>query len=359
MKRTLTLLSLILAGCATRDDHARAPRELLPDPTFTQWFHIRGLGLPTDDGGVHGVFRSSPAKSGTPVWTLAQWASKHSLADTAVTRQTQLAKDRFQIANPSKRVIVDSRRGEIELGLFASACYDRPRQKNEPWPHLLASTALTDTRYPADFCRVEQMQRLEVSMACRLTEFADKHPDPDPDLHAAQFQLFLYVQNLTQGDDGFGDMLWFGIPVFDNRVPLKEETYQRDGGKPDASGKFIYSLPSKACIAAGEGFVKNGLLLAGKDARWVDIRVNAAPWIVYAFKLARKNGYLAKTELKDLYVSGLNFGWEMPGTYDAVMQVRGFSLLATSKPLPPSPTIQPSAAREDAPPPAPLPAVQP
>ncbi len=329
----------LLAGCATRKDAPDAPRELLPDPTYSKWFEIRGLGLPDDDGKVKGVFRTA-GKVGAPVWGIGQWASKHSLANSAITRQTQLDAQRFELVNPSKSVRVDCRRGEIELALFASACYDHARQKNESWPHLLAEAALTDTRYPSAVCRIDQMKRLDVSMACRLAAFADKHPQADPDLHAAQFQLFLYVQNLTQGDDGFGDMFWFGIPVFDNRYPVKEEKYQRDGGKADASGKFIYSLPSKAFLATNPAFVKNGRLLAGKDARWVDVKVDVAPWIAYAFKLARKHGYLATTDFKDLYVSGLNFGWEMPGTYDAAMQVRGLSLRVTpnrSAPLPPQP----------------------
>ena len=111
-------------------------------------------------------------------------------------------------------------------------------------------------------------------------------------MHAAQFQLFLYVQNLNTQSPGYGDMLWFGVPIFDNRRPSKEETYQRDGGKPDASGKFIYSLPSKACQPEGQTFFKNGIIAADQDARWTTIRINAAPWMVYAYKLARQNGYL-------------------------------------------------------------------
>ncbi len=345
---------LLLSGCALRPDGAGVPRELLPDPTYAKWFNLRGLGQPDDDGKVKGVFRTSGAV-GAPVWTLAQWASKHSFADPSVTHQAQLGTHRFEIANPSKRVVVDSRRGELELGLFASACYDRPRQKGESWPHLLASAALTDTRYPSYTCRVESLQRLDVSLSCRLDSFMDKNPRPDPNLHAAQFQLFLYVQNLTKGDDGFGDMLWFGIPIFDNRYPLKEESYQRDGGKAGASGKFIYSLPGKVCLVNSQGFVEGRRLLAGKDARWVDIRVDVAPWLKHAYALARKNGYLATTELKDLYVSGLNIGWEMPGTYDAVMRLRDFSLKATPQPSVPLSPVQPLAAREGSTPAAPLP----
>lgn len=333
----LLCFCLLLVGCAAHTDTdpngPAASRELLPDPAFAKGFHIRGLGHSADDSQEKGVFRTSEP-SGEPSWTLAQWASKHSLADPAVTRQMPLDAHTFAITNASKRVVVDTRRGAIELGLFASACYDRPRRTGESWPHLLASAALTDPRHPSDTCRVAALKRLDVSMACRLIEFADKNPGANPSLHAAQFQLFLYVQNLTPGDDGFGDMLWFGVPVFDNRRPQKEETHQRDSGKADASGKFIYSLASQACQPHGQTFFKGGRVAADLDARWTRIQVDAAPWIVRAFTLARKNGYLAKTELKDLYVSGLNFGWEMPGTYDAVMQVRGFSLRATPLPSP-------------------------
>ena len=330
--RVLLFFCILFAGCATNPNGAAAPHNLLPDPTFSQWLSIRGLGQPDDDGEIKGVFRTANPV-GAPVWTIAQWASKFSLADQTVTQQRQLDAFRFQAANPSKRVTVDCRHGEIDLGLFASACYDQPRRAGERWPHLLAQTTLTDTRYPSRSCRLAEIQRLDVALSCRLESFADKHPGANPKLHAAQFQLFLIVQNLTRGDDGYGDMMWFGIPIFDNRYPVKAESFSRDGGKPDASGKFIYSLDGKTCLVDGKGFFKNEKLLAGKDARWVDLRVNVAPWIEYAFRLAQKNGFLRTTELGDLYVSGLNLGWEMPGAYDAVMQVRDFSLTSTPKPL--------------------------
>lgn len=321
---------LLLVGCVTQNP-ARGTQELLPDPSFAQWFTLNGLGQPWDDGKPQGVFRSTSEKVGAPVWTLAQWASKHNLADVAVTRQTQLGPHRFQIANPSKRVTVDTRSGEIELALFASACYERPRQKNEPWPHLLASTALTDVRHPEDRCRIESMKRLDVSIDCRLTVFTDRQPNADPTLHAAQFQLFLYVQNLNTESTGYGDMLWFGLPIFDNRRATCDERYQRDGGKPGASNKFIYMVPSDACQPKGSTFFKQGKIAADPDADWTAIRADVLPWVLRAYTLARKAGYLATTNPSDLYVSGLNFGWEMPGAYDAAMQVRGFSIRRTGE----------------------------
>lgn len=330
-------LCLLLVGCATHAYDPYAPHNLLPDPTFSKWLSLRGLGQPDDDGEIKGVFRTADPV-GAPVWTLGQWASKMSLADSSVTRQKQLDAHRFEIANPTKRVEVDCRKGEVALGLFASACYGHPRQAGESWPHLLMQTDLTNVRFPADSCRVANLKRLDIALSCRLEAFADRQPGADPQLHAAQFQLFLYVQNLSRDSDGYGDMLWFGIPVFDNRHAVSEEHASRDGGKADASGKFIFSMPSKAFMVDGKGFFKNGQIQAGPDTRWVEVRVNTAPWIDYAFKLAQRSGFLKTTEYKDLYVSGLNVGWEMPGTYDAVMRVRDFSLVATPRPpVPPKP----------------------
>jgi len=333
--RVILCSCLLLAGCATHSYDPTAPYSLLPDPTFSKWLSIRGLGQPDDDGEIKGIFRTAD-QVGAPVWTLGQWASKISLADTSVTRQRQLDTDRFEIANPTKRVEVDCRKGEVVLGLFASACYDHPRQAGENWPHLLAQADLTNVRFPSDSCRLAHLKRLDVALSCRLDAFADRQPDANPQLHAAQFQLFLYVQNLSRDSIGYGDMLWFGIPVFDNRSPAPDEHYSRDGGKADASGKFIFSMPSKAFVVDGKGFFKNGRIQAGPDTRWVEVRVNAAPWIEYAFKLAQHNGFLKTTAYNDLYVSGLNIGWEMPGAYDAVMRTRNFSLVATPRSPAPS-----------------------
>ena len=321
----------LLAGCVTQD-LPRDVGELLPDPTFSQWFHIKGLGQPWDDGKPQGIFRSSAELLGTPVWGLAQWAAPPSLADPAATRQYRSGADTFVISNASKRVTVDSRRGEIELAVSASACHERPRRRNEPWPHLLAEAPLTDKRHPSEACRVEAMTRLDVSLDCCLAAFEDRHPDANPSLHAAQFQLFLYVQNLNTESPGYGDMLWFGIPVFDNRRPgAPGEHYQRDGGKPDASSKFIYAMPASACQPNGNTFFKNGAPAA--SPAWTAIRADVLPFIRRACTLAREGGYLAATDPADLYVSGLNIGWEMPGTYDAAMRIRRFSISRTAKKL--------------------------
>jgi len=321
----ITLLLLLICGCATTK--LIPDRELIEDPLFSHWFNIRGLGGDVDDGKVQAVFPSSEL-IGKPSWAIAQWGSRYNFADPKVTEKKQLSTNIFQLQNRSKRFTVNSKKGEIEMGLFASNCYDKPRIKDGYWPHLLISTPFTDVKTPSGFCKVENIKKLNLNLNCQLLRFEDHHPDPDPDLHAAQFLLHIYVQNLTKDDDGYGDMLWFGVPIFDNRHEIIEEHYSQDNGKPDASGKFIFNMEHQALRPQEATFFKDGRIEAGEKTDVVSTKVDLIPWIHYAFQLARKNGFMQTTSFRDLYVSGMNIGWEMPGTYDGIMRVSDLSVIA-------------------------------
>jgi hypothetical protein len=324
--RTLLVLGTLLCGCAT--PKYIPDRNLIEDPHFTNWFSIRGVGGEIDDGKVQGVFPSSRESLGKPSWRIAQWGSKYNFADPAVTVKRELSKHVFQLENRSKRFTVDSRRGVVEMGLFASACYERPRSGGEYWPHLLISCPLTDTQAPGGHCRVENIKTLTLNLDCQLLHYEDKHPGADPALHAAQCLLHVVVQNLTRDDDGYGDMLWFGVPIFDNRREIIAEHFSRDGGKPDASGKFIFNMAHEALRPVNSTFYQEGQIVAGEQAPTIPTRADLIPWIQYAFQLARRNGFMQTTSYRDLHVSAVNLGWEMPGTYDATMRVSNLALIA-------------------------------
>lgn len=37
-------------------------------------------------------------------------------------------------------------------------------------------------------------------------------------------------------------------------------------------------------------------------------------------------GYFKDTDWEDLEITGMNFGWEIPGTFDAAVSIRNISL---------------------------------
>lgn len=320
------LLFALICGCATTK--TIPDRNLIEDPKFVNWFDIRGLGGDADDGANQGVFPSSRNSIGNPSWRIAQWGSKYNFADPQVTTKQEISANIFQLENRSKRFLVDSQRGMVEMGLFASTCYDLPRKQGAPWPHLLISTPFTNTRTPSGHCRVENMKKLTLNLDCQLLDYADQHPNADPSLHAAQFQVYIIVQNLTRGDDGYGDMLWFGIPIFDNRHAVIPETSFADSNKPGTAGKFIFNIAHEALRSRDATFHNDGEIITGEQSRVVPTRIDLIPWIHYAFQLARKHGFLATTSYRDLHVSAMNLGWEMTGAYDATMRVSGLGLVA-------------------------------
>jgi len=45
-----------------------------------------------------------------------------------------------------------------------------------------------------------------------------------------------------------------------------------------------------------------------------------------AIKAMKERGAFTDSEVNDFTVNGMNFGWELPGTFDVVGQFRDFSL---------------------------------
>ena len=76
---------------------------------------------------------------------------------------------------------------------------------------------------------------------------------------------------------------------------------------------------------------KNGKVYASPNAEWSYFSLDVLPMIKNALDTAHKDGYLTKTSLDQLYITGMNLGWEIPGSYDATMEVKDFSIIGTRK----------------------------
>jgi hypothetical protein len=94
----------------------------------------------------------------------------------------------------------------------------------------------------------------------------------------------------------------------------------QDAGKDDATGKFIYSI---------DGGEVNTLPL--KTKTWVTFQQDLLPYIKAGLQEAGKRGYLHDTDPGHYAVVNMNLGWEIPGTYDAAIQVRDLQIHAVLK----------------------------
>lgn len=289
---------------------ASPPVEIVRDTHFQGGFVLLdpkpGKAVPRGElGGIEAGKR--------PVWKLAQWASKYPLEN-----KPQLLPDHaVKYANEGKTVVLAPEandasdlclavNGQVEYGSHV-------RKFGENWVHLLVEQNIQDKR-PLD-----QISKMPFHFEARLNRFKRyAMPSYSPDLHAAQFQIFFTIQNINKASPEYGNYLWFGIPIYDDRNRSPEAYTAQDAGKDDATNKFIY-------IPARKVFASQSML----ERQWIVLDKDILPLLKDGLASAWQKGYLkGSTLLSDYAVSSINMGWEITGTFDVEMQVRNFSLQA-------------------------------
>jgi len=297
-------LATILALASTR---AGEERELIRDNHFQ-----RGLILWKAEPGKHVRYGELPGvdSGASPVWGLAQWSSKFPLAQTNLIGNAGGA---LVYSNAAKTVTLGApgtTSADIALAANAGVEYgSRARQSaKEPWVHLLVEQKFDS---PAPL-RDMTAAKLQVEARLLLSRLVHEE-DHTPNLHAAQFQISFTVQNRNRQSPGFGDLLWFGVPIYDNRHRFIPEFKAQDFG---GTAKFIFTPAGKAFTSA-----------SAHDGEWVVIEKDLLPLMREALETAWARGFLKNsTNRADYHLGGMNMGWELPGIFDVEMQVRNLSL---------------------------------
>jgi hypothetical protein len=130
--------------------------------------------------------------------------------------------------------------------------------------------------------------------------------------------MFLMVQNRNRQSPGFGKLVWFGIPLYDDRSRFPKEHKAQDFG---GTSMFIFTL-------GGEVFTER----SAHDREWITVDKDLRPLILEALETAWQRGFLRESrDVSDYRITGMNLGWEVPGLFDVEMQVRDLSLVVRTK----------------------------
>ena len=307
----LTTAALVILASARAAAESGVGRELIQDTHFR-----RGFVLWEAKPGQHvryGELRGLEPQA-KPVWGLAQWSSKFPLDAVALAVGTNGV---MNCSNAAKVVTVGAAgTTQVDLSFAVNSFAEygsRARQAGDPWVHLLVEQEFDSPGQLADLAAV----RLHVE--ARLLRLRNLHQgDYAPDKHAAQFQIFFTVQNRNRSSPGHGDMLWFGVPIYDNRDRFPKAFKAQDFG---GTAKFIFT-------PGGETYAQASL----HDGEWVVIGADLLPLMREALESAWSRGFLPDSkDIADYFIGGMNLGWEVPGTFDVELQVRNLSLKVTPK----------------------------
>ncbi len=355
--------AFLLFGCAACNNSTNKPDNLdeteepneemgisiLGDKKFRKGLLVRGLGKPIygDDIETFGTDAYNPMvrfdygnADLMPQWHLAQWASRYPFHDKQNTtyeikngqktfnyRFTEVERNHYLYENQSKTFEVNTRTGEYRLALKASECYHSDRVAYQEWPHLLLEQDLCT---PSDLnaaCKISDSKTIRVKIDAKINEFVDHMGDrADYGLHSAMCLFYLYVANYDETARNFTDMLWFGIPIFDNRYVFSEEASFPDAGsKESATDKWIFNISSSAFFQPDYNlYDEAGKILLNT---WRTVDVELTDLIRRAFNAAQEAGYMKDSKWDNLYINGMYTGYELPGTYDIDMSFKNIDIV--------------------------------
>jgi len=297
---------------------------LLADPLFQNGFKV--LGMNTADGGQVGSAVFNPLdSSGRQFWNIAQWGSRYSFNDSKYTTIQNLGNGVFKLKNTTKEFTVDTKTGKLTFTGLASKCYDTHRTGSEPWLHLLI-----EQTFKASDAKISELESVVVTLSNRLIMFEDHMGSAfNPNVHAAQFLMYFSIKNNDSNSPDYNKFIWFGFPMFDNRYEWINPSSMFDKGTQalmvGIGNRVLYESNNK------NNCWKNGKINAGLNTEWSSFKLDVLPLIKNALNTAHKDGYLKNTSLEQLVIAGMNLGWEIPGTYDASMEMKDFSIMVTRK----------------------------
>jgi len=289
--------------------------DIIHDPYFEHGLLLSPLD-PVDvrkGGGFARTFRDT-LKFGrnivAPSWRLHQWHSRFSLEKVAARTD---ADGSVVYENEGKKV-ARFKDNSLLLEIFTSAEWgDTPRKKDEHWPHLLIAQ---DFRKDAPV--IGKLDKLLFKVEIKLERCENKMKEGtfNPRLHTAHTPLYFVVKNDNRQSVDYGQKIWLGVHSFDYRYP--ELKHQNNLRKDKGTSSYMYNIPPKDFW----GDVNFG------DYNWHKGNVDLLPYIKQAVETMREKGIFKNSTLHDLKVTGMNFGWEVPGIFDAAVRIKNISLKA-------------------------------
>jgi len=306
--------------CINNPD-VESPNQLIRDRHFRKGFKVRSSLQPGDIiGSIIPGF-----ETGESIWTLGQWAS---FTDLNNFPKTVGSNGDVYWEDTYKKVTIGDADG-VDLSLKVNAYNEYNgvyyQHGSSPgrttWVHLLGEQTITDPYHQEGGCpALSELSALNFSVKAKLLyDNRNIGSGYDSTKHAAQYLMFFTIQNLNINSAGFGDFLWFGIMIHEDRG-YTDLMIQGD----DFSQKLIYNI--------GYDILNDYSNTAITDNQWHTLEEDFLPHILNALQEAWNRGYLSDSHnLSDYKIGGMNLGWEITGLNNAEMQIDDLSLIYTLK----------------------------
>lgn len=301
---------LILTLAASMPSPARTEGiQLLSDTEFQNGFVLSAASSsarPLEIGELTVAATGNEGLNNRANWRLAQWGTNQLLVPGQWTGTAM---------NPAKTVAwKDSDGGPGSLLLEVRADVEtggQLRRQGEAWPHLLIEQKFSPTIELDDWSSLEFNLRFRVLHAIARSATG---ASLDSGLHTAQVSAYWTLERAAEKEGQEADRLWFGLPIFDARYPIPIGNQAPDQGQPDASGLFIFVPEGDRFYASPTG-----------NGEWHNLKVDIVPLLAEAAETAYQAGHWKRGDVSQCQLTSFNLGWEVPGPFDASIELSEIS----------------------------------
>ena len=303
-------------------DAGYSATRLLQDEGFERGFYV-GRVKNTASSLENGLFQDYCETDETPLWIISPHWARFDLVDD---RDTTTDKYTIKDTAGANTVTYNPDEKSLTMRVNATKIYEgKPHiaEEYEWWPHLLV--AQNSSISPVDVERNSAAaDRMFVEIDIRCLDFKDS-PVREGAVQPS-FMTYFYLRTPKAP----GQLIWFGID-FLNGTSANKGTGA--GWSPDsAAHQYMYKIRQAVFYGGIENSFnpENGVIVTGEE--WKSVRFDVTPHIEQAVTWAnRDNVFGVPVTLEDMYIEGVNIGYETWGNFDYTMEFKNFNMVSYTK----------------------------
>ena len=254
-------------------------------------------------------------------WTMCQWWTPYNFVNATYSKNG----DTHIYENESRRLEVNPGEGSLHMELNADMEYEEkfggPRDPAASWSHFLIQQ-----NFPSELVKSPStFEDLYVEMDVTIEESTYLGEGQPLGAECAQLLFYFCLFNRVPADSNpeevgvNGTGMWFGVPIYDSRYDYVDRYIGGDTGFVGSTNRMIYSIPSQSYMGRGPVEMNHTY----------KIRIDVLDLLKEAFIYGVKNDYLPNCLWNNLYLTYMNFGWELPGQYKVSSTLSNLDIHAT------------------------------
>ena len=254
-------------------------------------------------------------------WTMCQWWTPYNFVNATYSKNGET----HIYENESRRLEVNPNEGSLHMELNADMEYEEkfggPRDPAASWSHFLIQQ-----NFPSELVKSPStFEDLYVEMDVTIEESTYLGEGQPLGAECAQLLFYFCLFNRVPADSNpeevgvNGTGMWFGVPIYDSRYDYVDRYIGGDTGFVGSTNRMIYSIPSQSYMGRGPVEMNHTY----------KIRIDVLDLLKEAFIYGVKNDYLPNCLWNNLYLTYMNFGWELPGQYKVSSTLSNLDIHAT------------------------------